>query len=306
MIKGLVEKFKGSLEKTRKNVTVKMDQLFGYYDQIDDEFLEELEEILILSDIGFETTSKIMEMLDEKIKENRINNPADVRPLLKDIMSSLVSHDNAFELDNPPKVILVIGINGAGKTTTIGKLSKLLTANGNKVLLAAADTFRAAAIDQLKVWSERAGVEIVHQSEGSDPASVIYDAIGKAKSNKYDTLICDSAGRLHNKKNLMMELAKIKKIIDREYSKEEVLTLLVLDSTTGQNAINQAVQFKEYAEMDGIVLTKLDGSSKGGFIFSIKEQLDIPVMFVTLGEQIDDIALFDADSFVEGIFYTSN
>ncbi len=303
MFKNMIEKFKSSLEKTRKNITYKMDQLFGYYDDINDEFLEELEELLILADIGFDTVNIIMEKLEDRIREDRINEPSKVKPVLKEIMGELISHDNYFDFDNPPKVILIIGINGAGKTTTIGKLSKLIKNKGNKVLLAAADTFRAAAIDQLKVWAERADVDIVHQSEGSDPASVIYDAINKSKSNNYDVLICDSAGRLHNKKNLMMELQKIKKIITREYDEKDILTLLVLDSTTGQNAINQAVEFKEYAKMDGIILTKLDGSSKGGFVFSIKEKLSMPVMFVTLGEQIDDIEVFDADSFVEGIFY---
>lgn len=298
----LFERFKESLTKTSKNLATQMDKLFGYYDDVDDAFFEELEELLILADLGFETTEDVLEQLRHEVYEKRLSTPDQVKPLLEEILISKINSQETLDLKHPPKVILIIGVNGAGKTTSIGKLTHLLKEEGNKVILAAADTFRAAAIDQLGIWAARNEVEMIRHQEGSDPASVIYDGIQAAKSRKADVLICDSAGRLHNKKNLMMELSKISKIIHREYAKEEILTLLVLDATTGQNALIQADLFKEYAKIDGLILTKLDGSSKGGFVFAIKDKLDLPVYFMTLGEKIEDIASFDAEYFVKGIF----
>ncbi len=298
----IFERFKSSLSKTSKNLASKIDSLLGYYSEVDDDFFEELEEILILADLGFETTEAVLEELRSQVYDRMLSSPDQVKPLLEEILISKISRERGLDLDNPPKVILVIGVNGAGKTTSIGKLAKLFV-NGNKsVLLAAGDTFRAAAIDQLGVWAERAGVDMIRHQEGSDPGSVIYDAIQSAKSRGTDVLICDSAGRLHNKKNLMMELGKISKIIRREYSEEEIFTLLVLDATTGQNALSQAEIFKDYAKIDGLILSKMDGSSKGGFVFAIGDRLDVPVVFMTLGEKIDDIAAFDAEYFVKGIF----
>lgn len=300
----LFERFKQSFAKTRDSVLGQFDRLFGNYDRINEDFLEELEEILILSDVGFETMEDIMEKLREKINQEKADKPEQVRPLLEEILVDLIEtpEEKHFDVNNPPKVLLIIGVNGAGKTTSIGKLSHLLKQNGKKVIVAAADTFRAAAIEQLQVWAERAGVDIIKHEAGSDPASVIYDGIQAARARQADVLICDSAGRLHNKKNLMEELGKIVRIIKREYDEADIRTLLVLDSTTGQNAVNQAVLFKEYADMDGLILTKLDGSSKGGFVFNIKHQLDIPVVFITLGEKLEDIAPFDGESFVRSIF----
>ena len=298
----LFERFKESLTKTSKTLATQMDKLFGYYDKVDDEFFEELEELLILADLGFKTTEDVLTKLREEVYERRLGEPARVKPVLEEILISKISSDKTMDLKNPPKVILIIGVNGAGKTTSIGKLTHLLKSTGNSVLLAAADTFRAAAIDQLGIWAQRNDVEMIRHQEGSDPASVIYDGIRAAKSRNVDVLICDSAGRLHNKKNLMMELGKISKIIHREYKEEDIMTLLVLDATTGQNALIQADLFKEYAQIDGLILSKLDGSSKGGFVFAIKDQLDLPVYFMTLGEKMEDIAAFDAEYFVKGIF----
>lgn len=300
----LFERFKQSFSKTRDSVLGQFDRLFGNYDRINEDFLEELEEILILSDVGFETMEDIMDQLRERINQAKADRPEQVRPLLEEILTDLIEtpEERHFDIQNPPKVVLIIGVNGAGKTTSIGKLAYLLKNNGKKVVVAAGDTFRAAAIEQLQVWADRAGVDIVKHEAGSDPASVIYDGIQAARARQADVLICDSAGRLHNKKNLMEELGKIVRIIKREYDEADIRTLLVLDSTTGQNAINQAVLFKEYADMDGLILTKLDGSSKGGFVFNIKNQLDIPVVFITLGEKLEDIAPFDGESFVRSIF----
>lgn len=298
----LFARFKSSLTATSKNLANKIDSLFGFYDEVDEEFFEELEEILILADLGFETTESVLEELEKIVYDLMLSSPREVRPHLEEILISKISSQQVFDLKNPPKVILVIGVNGAGKTTSIGKLAHLFKEDGKSVLLAAGDTFRAAAIDQLGVWADRAGVDMIRHQEGSDPASVIYDAMQAAKSRDTDVLICDSAGRLHNKKNLMMELGKISKIIHREYDEEDIFTLLVLDATTGQNAISQAEFFKDYAKIDGIVLSKMDGSSKGGFVFGIKDRLDLPVVLMTLGEQIEDIALFDPEFFVKGIF----
>lgn len=298
----LFERFKASLTQTSKNLATKIDRLFGYYSEVDDEFFEELEEILILADLGFETTQAVLDELRKKVYDRMLSTPEEVKPLLEEILVSKIATQKVFDPSHPPKVILIIGVNGAGKTTSIGKLAHLLVKEKKSVLLAAADTFRAAAIDQLEVWAHRAGVDMIRHQEGSDPASVIYDAIQAAKSRQMDVLICDSAGRLHNKKNLMMELGKISKIIHREYRKEDIFTLLVLDATTGQNALSQAELFKEYADIDGVILSKMDGSSKGGFVFAIKDRLELPVVFMTLGEGMDDIALFDPQYFVRGIF----
>lgn len=304
MLKNMFNRFKETMTKTRESMGHQMDRLFGNYDRINDDFLEELEEILILSDFGFETADGIMEELRDRINDEKLLHPDELKPALIDILTEKIQFDGEPVIDptHPPKVILIIGVNGAGKTTSIGKIAYLLKQEGNDVILAAADTFRAAAIEQLDIWAQRAGVEIVKHQQGSDPASVIFDGIAKARSRGADTLICDSAGRLHNKKNLMQELSKISRIIEREYDASEVLTLLVLDSTTGQNALNQAMLFKESADIDGLILTKLDGSSKGGFVFAIKDKLDVPVVYITLGEKLEDIAPFDAESFAKSIF----
>lgn len=304
MLKNMFNRFKETMTKTRESMGHQMDRLFGNYDRINDDFLEELEEILILSDFGFETADGIMEELRDRINDEKLLHPDELKPALIDILTEKIKFDGEPVIDptHPPKVILIIGVNGAGKTTSIGKIAYLLKQEGNDVILAAADTFRAAAIEQLDIWAQRAGVEIVKHQQGSDPASVIFDGIAKARSRGADTLICDSAGRLHNKKNLMQELSKISRIIEREYDASEVLTLLVLDSTTGQNALNQAMLFKESADIDGLILTKLDGSSKGGFVFAIKDKLDVPVVYITLGEKLEDIAPFDAESFAKSIF----
>lgn len=301
---GLFEKIKESLRKTSESFVDSLDELLGTYDEIDEDFLEELEETLIMADLGAETTEAVMTELEQLIYDRPIRRPKEVVPALREILERMIDTPDKEQFDwhRPPKVLLIIGVNGAGKTTSIGKLAKLLRNEGKSVLIAAGDTFRAAAIEQLQVWADRAGVDLIKQQEGSDPASVIFDAIAAQKSREIDVLLCDSAGRLHNKKNLMRELEKITRIIGREYPREDVRTLLVLDSTTGQNALNQAVLFKEYADMDGIILTKLDGSAKGGFVFSIKEKLGVPVLFVATGEKIEDMAPFDAQSFVAGIF----
>ncbi len=301
---GLFEKIKQSLRKTSESFIHSLDELLGTYDEIDEDFLEELEETLIMADMGAETTDEVMRELEQLIYDRPIRSPKEVIPALRDILERKIDtpDEERFDWNHPPKVLLIIGVNGAGKTTSIGKLARLLKSEGKSVLMAAGDTFRAAAIEQLQIWADRAGVDLIKQQEGSDPASVIFDAIAAQKSRGIDVLLCDSAGRLHNKKNLMRELEKITRIILREYPREEVRTLLVLDSTTGQNALNQAVLFKEYADMDGIILTKLDGTAKGGFVFSIREKLGVPVLFVATGEKIEDMAPFDAKSFVSGIF----
>ena len=263
----------------------------------------ELEEILITSDIGVETSVYVIEKLRKKIKESKIKDPAEIWPCLKEVIIDILGYDEnetkTFEL---PKVILVIGVNGVGKTTSIGKIAASLKAENYKVLIAAADTFRAAAIDQLEIWSSRAGVALVKHQEGSDPAAVVFDAVQAAKARKIDVLICDTAGRLHNKKNLMDELAKINRVIKREYSEAHMETLLVIDATTGQNGIQQAKQFMEVCPIDGIILTKLDGTAKGGVVISIKNQLKIPVKYIGVGEGIDDLQKFNSKKFVEALF----
>lgn len=299
----LFDKLKDGLSKTRNGLTDKINEALKLAVTIDEDLYEELEEILITSDIGMDTTMEIIEKLREKIRKEKINDTELVIPTLKSVIKEMMMEGAEEEEDKEGRrVLLVIGVNGVGKTTSIGKLAAKNKAEGKKVLLAAADTFRAAAIDQLEVWSQRAGVDIIKQSEGSDPAAVVFDAVTAAKSRSSDILICDTAGRLHNKKNLMNELSKINRIIDREYSEAKKETLLVLDGTTGQNAVIQAKQFMEACPIDGIILTKLDGTAKGGVVISIKQTLNIPVRYIGVGEGIEDLQEFDAEAFAEALF----
>jgi fused signal recognition particle receptor len=291
------------LGKTRKGITEKIDQILVSFGKIDEELFEELEEILITSDIGIDTTMKIIDEIKKKVKENKIIDPMKVKDLLKDeLVGILREQNNTLDISKAPAVITIIGVNGVGKTTSIGKIANLFKREGKKVLLAAGDTFRAAAIDQLEIWSNKAGVDIIHHSEGSDPAAVVYDALQAAKARKADVLICDTAGRLHTKKNLMEELKKVSRVIDREVPDSSRETLLVLDATTGQNAISQAKTFSESANITGIVLTKLDGTAKGGIVVAIKSELNIPVKLIGVGEKMDDLQKFDAREFVEALF----
>lgn len=300
----LFNNLKSGLTKTRNALTDKINEALNLAVSIDDDLYEELEEILIMADIGMDTTMEIIEKLKDKIRKEKINDVELVRPALKSVISEMMKagSENENDTNAEKEVILVIGVNGVGKTTSIGKLAAMNKAEGKKVLLAAADTFRAGAIDQLVVWSERAKVDIVKHGEGSDPAAVVFDAINASKSRGVDLLICDTAGRLHNKKNLMDELGKINRIIDRELSDAHKETLLVLDGTTGQNAVIQAKQFMEVCPIDGIILTKLDGTAKGGVVISIKNTLNIPVKYIGVGEGIDDLQAFDPESFVEALF----
>ncbi|MBB6631192.1 signal recognition particle-docking protein FtsY [Clostridium algidicarnis] len=302
MFGGLFEKLKSGLSKTRDTLTDKVNDMLNLAVTIDEDLYEELEEILITSDIGVETSMDIISRLKIKIREEKINDPELIKPCLKEIIKELMVDEEPIDNNVFPKVILVIGVNGVGKTTSIGKLALKYKNDGKKVILAAADTFRAAAIDQLEVWSSRANVDLIKHKEGSDPAAVVYDAIQASKARKADILICDTAGRLHNKKNLMDELSKINRIIDREFSEAEKQTLLVLDGTTGQNAIIQAKQFMESSPLDGIILTKLDGTAKGGVVISIKRELKIPVKYIGVGEGIDDLQEFDAEAFAKALF----
>lgn len=300
----LFNNLKSGLTKTRNALTDKINEALNLAVTIDDDLYEELEEILIMADIGMDTTMEIIDKLKDKIRKEKINEVEMVRPALKSVIADMMKNDNeeVEESVTGKEVILVIGVNGVGKTTSIGKLAAMNKAEGKKVLLAAADTFRAGAIDQLVVWSERAKVDIVKHEEGSDPAAVVFDAINASKSRGVDLLICDTAGRLHNKKNLMDELGKINRVIDRELSGAHKQTLLVLDGTTGQNAVIQAKQFMDVCPIDGIVLTKLDGTAKGGVVISIKNTLDIPVKYIGVGEGIEDLQVFDPESFVEALF----
>ena len=299
---GFFDKLKSGLAKTKNAVFGKVDEVLKAFVKVDEDLLEELEEILICSDVGFETTEEIMDELRDAVKSGRLKEASEVKDSLKAILREKVGDGSALTLETKPSVILIIGVNGVGKTTSIGKIAANLKREGKEVVVAAADTFRAAAIDQLAVWTDRAGVELIKQNEGSDPAAVVFDACGAAKKRNADVLIIDTAGRLHNKKNLMMELAKIDRVIDRELPGVSRETLLVLDSTTGQNAVMQAKEFKESADITGLILTKLDGTAKGGSVFSIKRVLDIPVKFIGVGEQIDDMQPFDADMFVDALF----
>ena len=301
--KGFFGRLVEGLTKTRNNIVSGIDSIFSGFSAIDDEFYEEIEETLIMGDLGIQTTMSIVEDLRRKVKEQHIKEPEECKELLiNSIKAQMDLGENAYEFEHKRSVVLVIGVNGVGKTTSVGKLAGQLKDSGHKVILAAADTFRAAAIDQLTEWAKRAGVEIIAQQEGSDPAAVIYDAVAAAKSRKADVLICDTAGRLHNKKNLMEELKKINRIIDKEYPGAYRETLVVLDGTTGQNALAQARQFMEVADITGIILTKLDGTAKGGIAVAIQSELGLPVKYIGIGEQIDDLQKFNADDFVKALF----
>ncbi len=300
---GFFKRLIKGLTKTRDNIVAGIDSLFSGFSAIDDDFYEELEETLIMGDIGIDTTMNIIDNLKEQVREQKIKEPSECRELLINIIKDQMRvEDTAYEFENRKSVVLVIGVNGVGKTTSIGKMASLLKAQNKKVMLAAADTFRAAAIEQLTEWAHRAGVDIIAQNEGSDPAAVVYDAIAAAKSRNVDVLLCDTAGRLHNKKNLMAELNKINRIIEKEYSDAYKETLIVLDGTTGQNALAQAKQFKEVADISGIILTKLDGTAKGGIAIAIQSELGIPVKYIGIGEKIDDLQKFDSDAFVNALF----
>lgn len=301
--KGFFSKLVSGLTKTRNNIVAGIDNIFSGFSSIDEDFYEELEEILIMADLGIATTTNVIENLREKVKEQKIKEPSACKELLiESLKEQMELSDNAYEFENKKSVILLIGVNGVGKTTSVGKLAGQLKDQGKKVMVAAADTFRAAAIEQLTEWANRAKVDIIAQQEGSDPAAVVFDAVTAAKARNVDVLLCDTAGRLHNKKNLMEELKKINKVIDREYPDAYRETLVVLDGTTGQNALQQAKQFSEVADITGIVLTKLDGTAKGGIAIAIQSELGIPVKYIGIGEQIDDLQKFDADQFVNALF----
>ena len=299
---GFLDKLKAGLSKTKSAIFGQIDNVLKAFVKVDEELLEELEELLIMSDVGVNATEEIIERLREQIKDGRLKEKDQVIDSLKEILTDMIGEGGDLNLSTTPSIILVIGVNGAGKTTSIGKISNRLVKRGKRVVVAAADTFRAAAIDQLAVWCERSGAEIVKQNEGSDPAAVVYDAINYAKKRKADVLIIDTAGRLHNKTNLMNELAKINRVIDKECPEASRENLLVLDATTGQNAILQAKEFRQAANITGLVLNKLDGTAKGGIVISIKNELNIPVKFIGVGEKIDDMQEFDSSEFVEALF----
>lgn len=299
---GFFNKIKEGLKKTRDAVVGQIDSMLKSFTKIDDELFEELEELLVMGDVGVPTAEKICEELKKKVKKEGIKNPNEIHRLLEETVADMLRGGEELDISTTPSIILVIGVNGVGKTTTIGKLANNLTKQGKKVILAAGDTFRAAAIEQLEIWADRSHCEIIKQNEGSDPAAVIFDAISAAKARHADIIICDTAGRLHNKKHLMDELAKINRIIDRELPDAAKEKLLVLDATTGQNAVNQAEQFSLATGITGIVLTKLDGTAKGGVVLAIKEGLGIPVKYIGVGEQIDDLQPFDAEDFAKALF----
>lgn len=299
---GFFDKLKAGLSKTKNAFVEQVDNLFKSFVKVDEELFEELEELLICSDVGVNTTEEILDRLRDRVKDERMTDGEDVKAALKEILAEMIGEGSPLHLETKPSVLLVIGVNGVGKTTSIGKISAQLKSKGKKVVVAAADTFRAAAIDQLAVWCDRAQVDLIRQSEGSDPAAVVFDAVSAAKSRGADVLIVDTAGRLHNKKNLMDELAKIDRVISRELPGAARETLLVLDATTGQNAIMQAKEFKNAANITGLILTKLDGTAKGGSVFSIKGELDVPVKYIGVGEKIDDMQPFDAQDFVHAMF----
>lgn len=299
---GFLDKLKAGLQKTKNALFSPIDKMLKAFTKVDEELLEELEEMLICADVGAGATDEIIEKLRDDIKEEKIKDADEVRAFLKNTLKEMIGEGGPLVLDTKPSVILVIGVNGAGKTTSIGKISNKLRKDGKKVVVAAADTFRAAAIDQLAVWCERSGVDLVKQSEGSDPAAVVFDAINYAKNKNADVLIVDTAGRLHNKKNLMNELEKINRVISRELPEASRENLLVLDATTGQNAILQAKEFKNATEITGLVLNKLDGTAKGGIVLSIKRELGIPVKFIGVGEKIDDMQPFNAEEFISALF----
>lgn len=303
---GLFSKISEGLKKTRDSISGAVNSMLSSFTKIDESLFEELEEILVMSDIGMATSSKICGILRERVKQEKVTDPAVIKDMLADIVASMLDGDRELHISTNPAVVFVIGVNGVGKTTTIGKIASQLKSSGKKVILGAADTFRAAAIEQLEVWADRAGVEIVKSAEGADPASVVFDTITAAKSRGSDVIICDTAGRLHNKKNLMNELAKMYRIIKRELPESDIETLLVLDATTGQNAVNQARDFKEVAGITGIVLTKLDGTARGGVVLAIMDELQIPVKYIGVGEKIDDLQPFDPESFAKAIFTGDN
>lgn len=299
---GLFSKIKEGLKKTRDNVVGQIDSMLKSFTKIDDDLFEELEELLVMGDVGMATASKICDRLKERVKKDGITDPKVIHWLLEDITAEMLSGGEELVLNTKPSIILVIGVNGVGKTTTIGKLANSFVKDGKKVILAAADTFRAAAIEQLEIWAERSGASIIKQKEGSDPAAVVFDAIAAAKARDADIIICDTAGRLHNKKHLMDELSKISRVIDRELPDADKEFLLVLDATTGQNAVVQANEFRNATGITGIVLTKLDGTAKGGVVLAIKDGLGIPVKYVGVGEQIDDLQPFKPQDFAEALF----
>ena len=300
---GFFSKLAEGLTKTRNNIMNSVSNIFTGHDIIDDDFYEEREETLIMADLGITTTTSVIENLKDKVKELKIKDPADCKKLLMDSLKEQMQvKPDAYDFENKKSVVLMIGVNGVGKTTSVGKLASQLKNSGKKVLVAAADTFRAGAIEQLTEWARRSDVELIAQSEGSDPAAVVFDAVNAAKARNVDVLICDTAGRLHNKKNLMDELNKIYRIVSKEYPEAAVETLVVVDGTTGQNAKEQARQFSEAAPVNGIVLTKLDGTAKGGIAIAIESELSIPVKYIGIGEKIDDLQKFDAEQFVEALF----
>lgn len=299
---GLFDKIKQGLKKTRENISGQINSMLHSFTKIDEELFEELEELLIMGDVGMNTAQKICESVRRKVKENGITNPDEIMGILEGVVEEMISGDEELHLSTKPSVILVIGVNGVGKTTTIGKIASRLKSEGKSVILGAADTFRAAAIEQLEVWADRAGVPIIKHSEGADPAAVVFDTIAAAKARNCDVVICDTAGRLHNKKNLMEELAKISRTIEKGLPGCDKEVLLVLDAATGQNAVNQAREFKSAAGITGIILTKLDGTAKGGVILPIREDLGLPVKFIGVGEQVDDLQPFDAHDFAKALF----
>ncbi len=299
---GLFNKIGEGLRKTRESLMGTVSTMLHAFTRIDEELFEELEEILIAGDVGVATAGAMCERLRERVKEQGVTDPTVIRDLLKEIVQEMIEGDSDLKLNTKPSVILVIGVNGVGKTTSIGKLAAQFKAQGKQVILGAADTFRAAAIEQLEIWAERAGVPIVKHAQNADPAAVVFDTVSAAKARGADVVICDTAGRLHNKKHLMDELGKIRRVIDRELPEAACEVLLVLDATTGQNAVNQAKEFREAAGITGIVLTKLDGTARGGVVLTIREELDIPVKFIGVGEGIDDLQPFDAKAFADGLF----
>lgn len=299
---GFFDKIKAGLKKTRDSITGQINSMLHAFTKIDEELFEELEELLVMADVGMNTATEICDTLRARVKERGITDPNEIMTLLQEVVTEMVSGDNELHLDTQPSVILVIGVNGVGKTTTIGKLASRLTAEGRSVLLCAGDTFRAAAAEQLTVWADRAGCDIVRHEEGSDPAAVVFDAIAAAKARGRDVIIVDTAGRLHNKANLMNELSKIRRVIDRELPDASVECLMVLDATTGQNGLIQAKVFGESAGLTGIVLTKLDGTAKGGIVFAIKRELGLPVKFIGVGEGVNDLKPFVPEEFAEALF----
>ena len=305
--KGFWGRLVEGLSKTRDNIVSGIDSIFSGFSSIDDDFYEEIEEILIMGDIGVNATESIIESLKEKVKENHITDPAECKELLiNSIKEQMDVGETAYRFETEKSVVLVIGVNGVGKTTSVGKLAGKLKDQGKKVVLAAADTFRAAAGDQLQEWANRAGVDMIGGQEGADPAAIVYDAVAAAKARNADVLLCDTAGRLHNKKNLMEELKKINRVIDREYPEAHKETLVVLDATTGQNALSQAKEFNEVSDITGVILTKMDGTAKGGIAVAIQAELGIPVKYIGVGETIDDLQKFDADEFVNALFYSDS